>query len=161
MFSNFTGFQSHTLVQKLFDGYKKHGEELSESLKMVILLCDHVFKNHGPYHFAKASTIIADTRLKYDRLLEQYDVIIMPTLTNTPCKIPQKESSTLKERLQKSFNMLANTGIFDGTGHPALSLNCGYDREFPVGLMVIGKHFDEVTVLNAASVFENAFKGHL
>jgi amidase len=52
--------------------------------------------------------------------------------------------------------MLPNTAPFDATGHPAMSLPCGMSDGLPVGLMLIGKHFDEYTIYRAAAAFEGA-----
>ena len=50
--------------------------------------------------------------------------------------------------------MTNNTGPFDVSGHPALSINAGFSHGLPVGMMITGKMFDEVTVLNVAYAFE-------
>ena len=42
--------------------------------------------------------------------------------------------------------MIGNTAPFDVTGHPAMSVPCGMSDGLPVGLMLIGKHFDEATI---------------
>ena len=50
--------------------------------------------------------------------------------------------------------MCANTGPFDGTGHPALSINAGFSEGLPVGMMIVGNMFDDIKVLNVAYGFE-------
>ena len=50
--------------------------------------------------------------------------------------------------------MVTNTGPFDVSGHPALSINAGFLNDLPVGMMIVGKMFDEVTVLNVAYAYE-------
>ena len=50
--------------------------------------------------------------------------------------------------------MVANTAPFDVTGHPCLTINMGQSEGLPVGLMIIGKQFDETTVLQFAYKFE-------
>ena len=40
------------------------------------------------------------------------------------------------------------------TGHPALSINAGFSDGLPVGMMIVGRKFDEVTVLNVAFAYE-------
>jgi amidase len=40
------------------------------------------------------------------------------------------------------------------TGHPAISIPCGMADGLPIGLMLIGKHFDEATIYGAAQAFE-------
>ena len=50
--------------------------------------------------------------------------------------------------------MLPNTAPFDVTGHPAMSVPCGMSDGLPVGLMLIGRHYDESTIYRAAHAFE-------
>ena len=40
------------------------------------------------------------------------------------------------------------------TGHPALTINAGFSDGLPVGMMIVGKKFDEATVLNVAFAYE-------
>jgi aspartyl-tRNA(Asn)/glutamyl-tRNA(Gln) amidotransferase subunit A len=47
-------------------------------------------------------------------------------------------------------------------GLPALSLPCGFDRQgMPIGMQIIGKRFDELTVLRVAHAYEQATEWHL
>ena len=51
--------------------------------------------------------------------------------------------------------MVANTGPFCATGHPALTINACYsDEGLPVGMMIIGKHLQEQKIFNLAYAFE-------
>ena len=52
------------------------------------------------------------------------------------------------------FEMLPNTAPFDVTGHPAMSVPCGMSDGLPVGMMLVGKHYDEATIYRAAHAFE-------
>ena len=47
-----------------------------------------------------------------------------------------------------------NTAPFSVTGHPALSINAGFSEGLPVGMMIVGRKFDETTVLNVAFAYE-------
>ena len=51
-------------------------------------------------------------------------------------------------------SLTANTCQFNLTGHPALSINAGYMKGLPVGLQIVGRHFDDLTVLKVAYAFE-------
>lgn len=55
--------------------------------------------------------------------------------------------------------MVKNTSPFDSTGHPALTINAGFSEGLPIGMMIIGKHFDETSVLQAAFAFERVRDG--
>ncbi|XP_066935413.1 amidase-like [Clytia hemisphaerica] len=156
--TSITGYQAPSLVQKYFEGFKNKSSEMNHVLKQLMLIGDQVNENHGPYHYAKTSSIISRLKAEYEALFKEFDVIIMPTLNCLPCKIPSSEAP-IKERITEALSMIKNTAIFDATGHPALSLNCGFSTEmkFPVGLMVVGKLWDDLGVLNAASVMESVF----
>ena len=58
------------------------------------------------------------------------------------------------EYLVKAFESIPNTSPFDVTGHPALSINAGFSDGLPVGMMIVGRKFDEATVLNVAYAYE-------
>ena len=53
-----------------------------------------------------------------------------------------------------AFEMLPNTAPFDVTGHPAMNIPCGMSGGLPVGMMLVGKHYDESTIYRAAHAFE-------
>ena len=52
--------------------------------------------------------------------------------------------------------MLANTAPFDISHHPAMSIPCGMSDGLPIGMMLIGKHFDESRIYRAAHAFEQS-----
>ena len=53
-------------------------------------------------------------------------------------------------------DMFGNTAPFNATHHPALSLPCGETDGLPIGLMLVGRRFEEATVLRAARACELA-----
>jgi amidase len=55
--------------------------------------------------------------------------------------------------------MNRNTAPFCATGHPAISLPCGTSEGLPIGLMLIGRHFEEAVIYRAAQAFETASRG--
>lgn len=62
------------------------------------------------------------------------------------------------EYCNATMGMFYNTAPFDYTGHPSLSLNVGYQNGLPVGAMLVGKMFDDITVLKIAHFIEKAMK---
>ena len=67
--------------------------------------------------------------------------------------------SYLLEFAKANDDGMQNTRIFNITGHPALSVCAGFSQGLPVGLMVVGKHFDEVTVLGVGHGVEKVREG--
>ena len=56
--------------------------------------------------------------------------------------------------VEKCIDNASNTAPFNATGHPALSLNAGFYDGLPVGVMLVGRHFDDVTVLKVGHALE-------
>src|SRR6185503_8151136 len=54
------------------------------------------------------------------------------------------------------LEMIGNTAPFDVTHHPAMSIPCGMVDGLPVGMMLVGKHFDEPTIYRAAQAFQKS-----
>jgi amidase len=50
--------------------------------------------------------------------------------------------------------MITNTAPFDVSGHPAMNVPCARSEGLPVGLMLVGRHWEDATVLRAAHAFE-------
>ena len=62
--------------------------------------------------------------------------------------------NSFAEYLGKAFGNNPNTSPFNVTGHPALSINAGFSDGLPVGMMIVGRKFNEATVLNVAYAYE-------
>jgi amidase len=75
--------------------------------------------------------------------------------------IPFDNTRSLQEEITLSLNMIQNTCPFDLTGHPALSVPCGFVNGLPIGLMLVGRRWEDTTVLRAAAGFETLGLGAL
>ena len=93
-------------------------------------------------------------RAAYDTALAQYDVLAMPTVPGTADILPagNPQDVTL---LGRALGKALNTAPMDITGHPAISVPAGLVDGLPVGMMLIGKRFDDATVLKLADAFES------
>lgn len=63
------------------------------------------------------------------------------------------------ETLKLELDMIRNTAPFNATGHPALSVNAGFSEGLPCGMMIVGRMFDDLTVLQVARAFEKIRDG--
>ena len=50
--------------------------------------------------------------------------------------------------------MIHNTGSFNPSGHPAISVPCGAHDGLPIGMQLVGRHFEDAVVLRAAHAYE-------
>ena len=56
--------------------------------------------------------------------------------------------------MERAFESAESCSPFNVTGHPAMSINAGFSEGLPVGMMIVGRKFDEGTVLNVAYAYE-------
>jgi amidase len=115
---------------------------------------DHEFGRH----YAMARNLAYELSAAYDAALANCDVLVMPTLPITASVLPGPDSPR-EEYLMRSLEMIPNTAPFDVTGHPATSVPAGLVDGLPVGMMIIGRHFDDATCLRVAAAFEEAVGG--
>ena len=91
-------------------------------------------------------------RAAYDNALKEVDILIMPT---TPMKaMPIPNNPTVGEFYGTALGMIQNTCPFDCTHHPAMNVPCAKSDGLPVGMMLIGRHFEDDVVLRAGHAFE-------
>ena len=136
-------------------GWKGRADELSESLKLTMVLGEYFIKHYRGHFYAKSQNLTRQLKQIYDDAFKDFDLLLMPTLPITATPIP-KPGASVEELIARSLEMVSNTCPFDATGHPAMSIPCGMVEGLPVGMMLIGKHYDEATIYRAAYAFEQS-----
>jgi amidase len=125
---------------------------LPPSLKMVLLMGAHLREHYFGALYAKAQNLLPELRRVYDRLLEQVDILVMPTATHYAHL--HEPGSSLSERVARGDSMLGNTTVFNGTGHPALSIPAAEADGLPVGVMLVAPRFADARLLALARTYE-------
>jgi len=139
--------------------WRQRADELSRTLKISMLAGQYFLKHHRGHYYAKAQNLARRLRAAYDKAFEQYDLLLMPTLPLKATPIPPQDAP-LALYCQRGFEMLANTCPFDVSGHPGMNVPCALSNGLPVGMMLVGKHFDEATIYRAAHAFEQSGDWH-
>ncbi len=107
-------------------------------------------------YYKKAQKVRTLIKKDFEDVFQKYDVIVGPT-TPTP-------AFKIGEKLDDPLTMYANdilTIPVNLAGVPGISVPCGFSKEgLPLGLQIIGKHFDESTIYRAAHAFEQATDFH-
>jgi amidase len=142
-----------TSLLDFHSAWRNRADELSDSLKNIMLLGHYMVTRYRGHYYAKAQNLVRRLRRAYDEVLGHYDLLLMPTLPIVATALPEA-NAPVAEILQRAFEMLANTAQFDCTHHPAMSLPCGMVDGLPVGVMLVAKAFDEETIYRAAAAFE-------
>ena len=151
--TNWTGYYTTSLLDAYARGWRSRPNDLSETVKMVMLLGEYMHRNYHGRYYAKAQNLRHTLVEKFAAALAEVDLLAMPTLPMQATPLPAADGSR-EEYVQRALEMLRNTATFDVSGHPALNVPCGMPNGLPIGMMLVGKHYDEATVLRAAKAFE-------
>ncbi|MGM9955061.1 MAG: Asp-tRNA(Asn)/Glu-tRNA(Gln) amidotransferase subunit GatA [Peribacillus sp.] len=145
-------------AETLIDMYKQtRAEGFGEEVKRRIMLGTFSLSS-GYYdaYYKKAQKVRTLIKKDFEDVFEKYDVIVGPT-TPTP-------AFKVGENINDPLTMYANdilTIPVNLAGVPGISVPCGFAANgLPLGLQMIGKHFDESTIYRAAHAFEQATDFH-
>jgi len=95
-------------------------------------------------------------RNDFAKAFGEVDVVVTPTAPTPAFRIGEKVMDPLQMYLSDIFTIPANLA-----GLPAISIPCGFSAEgLPIGLQIMGKHFDEETLLRVAYTFEQETDFH-
>ena len=136
---------------------KSRSQGFGPEVKRRILLGAYVL-SAGYYdaYYLKAQKARTLVRQDFESALRQCDAIVAPTTPTTAFHIEEMTEDPLRMYLSDIFTVPANLA-----GLPALSLPCGFDRAgLPIGMQIIGRPFDEATVLRLGHAFEQATEWH-
>jgi len=144
-----------TSLIDVYNGWRKKANQLADSVKVSILTGQYMRKFYGGHYYAKAQNLGRMLSAAYDEAFKNVDLLLMPTLPLRATPLPKPDDSR-ELYIKCAFEMLANTCPFDVTGHPAMNIPVNKHEDLPIGMMLVGKHFDELTIYKAAFAFEKA-----
>jgi len=145
-------------ADNLIEMYKEtrsHG--FGSEVKRRIMLGTYALSS-GYYdaYYKKAQKVRTLIKQDFDQLFAKYDVIVGPTAPTTAFKMGEKVSDPLTMYLNDICTVPVNLA-----GIPAISVPCGFAQNgMPIGLQIMGKQFDEATVLRVAHAFEKHTEHH-
>ncbi|ANI41546.1 amidase [Mycolicibacterium vaccae] len=155
---NWQGRYDPRLIEYYGTRWRQNGALFPDTVKLVLLAGGHTIERHHGTHYAMARNLVPRLRGAYDAALTHCDVLVMPTTPILASRIPDPDAP-LDEYMARALEMMANTATFDVTGHPAASVPAGTVDGLPTGMMIVGRHFDDASVLRVARAFERAVGG--
>ncbi|MDH4100534.1 MAG: Asp-tRNA(Asn)/Glu-tRNA(Gln) amidotransferase subunit GatA [Nitrospirota bacterium] len=132
---------------------KSRAEGFGPEVKRRIMLGTYVLSS-GYYdaYYRKAQQVRTLIKQDFDDVFGDVDLIVTPTAPTPAFKFGEKTKDPLQMYLSDIFTISVNLA-----GVPGISVPCGYTSAgLPIGLQIIGKHFDEETVLQAAYSYEQS-----
>ena len=152
---SWSGWFDDNLQEVWSRSVKQNGNKLAETAKLIALVGNYLSDEMNGKYYGIARNLRQKLIQVYDKVFENTDLLLMPT---TPQKARHLEKMNLQESIAATVINLHNTCAFNVTGHPALNVPCGVSKGLPVGLMLVGRYFDEPTILRAAYAFERSNK---
>ena len=133
--------------------WRARANQLSRTLKISMMAGEYFMKTYRGHFYAKAQNLSRLLRKTYDQAFSRHELLLMPTTPMKATPIPAQDAP-LALYCQRAFEMLANTAPFDVSGHPAMNVPCGLSAGLPVGMQLVGAHYNESTIYRAAHAFE-------
>lgn len=129
---------------------KTRAQGFGSEVKRRILLGTYALSaGYHDKYYLKALKVRTLVKQDFDRAFTDVDVLMAPTMPTPAFKIGEKIDDPLSLYLAD-----VNTVPINLAGVPSISVPCGFSGGMPVGLQIIGKPFDENTILRAAYSFE-------
>ncbi len=153
------GFRSKG--ENLIDMYEKtRSEGFGDEVKRRIMIGTYVLSS-GYYdaYYLKAQKVRRLIKNDFDEAFKKVDAILTPSTPSSAFKIGEKLNDPVSMYLNDIFTVPINLA-----GLPAISIPAGHDKKgYPLGLQLIGKAFDEQSILNIAFSLEKniSFKNHI
>jgi amidase len=154
MGSNWKGYYTTSMLDAYARGRQARVNDLADTVKLVMLLGRYLRSTSGGRHYAMGQNVAPRLRAAYDAALDEVDVLVMPTAPMLPTPIPAPDAPR-EEYVARAFEMVQNTAPFDVTGHPAISGPCHPAGSLPIGMMIVGRHFADASVLRVAAAAED------
>jgi aspartyl-tRNA(Asn)/glutamyl-tRNA(Gln) amidotransferase subunit A len=141
-------------VKTLSEMYKRTRDEgFGAEVKRRIMLGTYAL-SAGYYdaYYLRAQKVRTLLTRDFDEAFRKVDAIVTPTSPTAAFKLGEKSNDPLSMYLADIYTVTA-----DLAGIPGISIPCGETKEkLPIGLQILGKHFDEATVLRLAHAYEQA-----
>jgi aspartyl-tRNA(Asn)/glutamyl-tRNA(Gln) amidotransferase subunit A len=142
----------------LMDMYMKtKAKGFGAEVKRRIMLGTYALSS-GYYeaYYRKAQQVRTLIKKDFENAFKKVDIIATPTAPTTAFKIGEKAADPLQMYLSDIFTISVNLA-----GVPGISLPCGFTSlNLPIGLQLIGKHFDEESILKVSHAYEQSTDWH-
>ena len=133
--------------------WRSQSNRLADTVKLGMLVGEYMFRAYGGRYYGRSQNLARLLSDSYDEALARVDILASPTVPFPPPLRPAADAPR-EEAVDTAFGMTINASAFDVTGHPSMSMNCGWIDGLPIGLMLTGRRFDERLLYRAASALE-------
>jgi len=128
-------------------------DQLSVSAKAFAMFGRYISQTTYGHYYAKAQNLRRVMSTAHDEALKSFDVLVMPTEPIKPPLIPPPDLP-IAESIMRAIENIVNTAPTNISSHPALSVPCAMLDGLPIGIMLIGRHGEDATILRLADAIQ-------
>jgi len=150
----FDGWYDTGAMEYLGRAFDARSSDLPASIKQGLLASEYVRREYEGAVYGKAQNLSLTVREKYNEALEDADALVMPTVAVEHPEYGEARGIETMLSEGASTNLSLNTGPFNSSHHPALTVPCGETDGKPVGMMLVGERFDDATLLKLGYAYE-------
>ncbi len=151
------GYRADPPYKNVVDLFSRtRAEGFGREVRLRIMLGTYAL-SAGYYdaYYLKALKVRTLIKQDLDRAFQRFDFLVSPTSPVLPFKIGERADDQMAMKLADICTIPINIA-----GIPALSLPCGFAQGLPVGMQLMGRPFEEQTLLRAAHAFEQSTDYH-
>lgn len=161
------GFYPESFMSAIGRAKASNAHELSPNVQLHMIAGQLLQDRYQGRLYAKAQNVRRTFNAAYDSAFRDVDVLVMPTCPFGPVKWREFDGYTDAYDMtlfggQNAIDLVLlsrNTAPFSYTGHPAISVPCGHDKNgMPLGLQIVGPRYRDDLVLRVAHAFEAAMR---
>lgn len=145
------GWYNSSWIESFGKFRQAQSDDFPATVKLSLLMGTYAGKKYHSRYYASGMNCYLELIEKYDALLEEHDLLAMPTVVETAPKYDPERDQFDRAR---ELGTADNASPFNRAGHPATSVPAGTVDGLPVGLQLVGARFDDATPLNAAFALE-------
>jgi len=132
-------------------------DEYREQIDPLLAIFIDMSKDKSARGYVAEWWQLLEYRRKINTIFNKYDLLLTPTVSVPPFKLGCYGPREIAGKKVSPLAWMAFTYPFNVTGQPAASVPCGWTEDnLPVGLQIVGRRFDDATVLKASAAFEKA-----
>lgn len=151
------GWYDTQQIERFEERRDAHTDSFPPTVMAAMLAQQYVHETVGMAAYAHGRNATLALRSAYDRALSEVDVLVMPTVPVESYDLAAKERQSFADWFSRCglVPLGLNTCPFNLTGHPAISVPSGRANNKPVGTMIVGRQFEDGTVLEVAAELES------
>lgn len=155
---NYKGMFDPEQIEHSKRGWETNASQISQTLRLVLLLGEYSIGLNGGGAYGRASNLRGQINAAVDAALETYDVLCYPTLPFPAKEIPPSDAP-IPDYVARALEMVPNTCVSNLTGNPDLTVPAAGGDGMPVGMSIVGKQWDEATLMRVGRAYEELVGG--